>query len=77
MYDVLSTTICKYLGGRFEEACYGLISRHLSSYTKRQQEKYDFIVYSAHIFHKFLKIARAFADLDGSRDIEKKHVIGA
>jgi magnesium chelatase family protein len=33
--------------------------------------------YSARIFHKFLKIARTFADLDGSRDIEKKHVISA
>lgn len=41
------------------------------------QLAYDRYRYSARTFHKFLKLARTFADLDGSAKIRKQDVSGA
>jgi magnesium chelatase family protein len=44
---------------------------------KLLQMAYDRFKYSARIFHKFLKVARTFADLEESVDIRKQHVARA
>jgi len=44
---------------------------------KLLQLAYDKFRYSARTFHKFLKLARTFADLDGSATIRKQDVSGA
>jgi len=41
------------------------------------QLAYDRFHYSARTFHKFLKLARTLADLDGSPEIRKQDVSGA
>ncbi len=41
------------------------------------QMAYDRFKYSARTFHKFLKVARTFADMDGTENILKKHVAKA
>ncbi|SHJ86206.1 magnesium chelatase family protein [Dethiosulfatibacter aminovorans DSM 17477] len=41
------------------------------------QRVYDRYKYSARTFHKFLKVSRTFADLEGSVDIRKKDVMAA
>lgn len=44
---------------------------------KLLQLAYDRFHYSARTFHKFLKLARTFADLDGAPEIRKQDVAGA
>ena len=44
---------------------------------KLLQLAYEKFRYSARTFHKFLKLARTFADLDGSPEIRKQDVSGA
>jgi len=41
------------------------------------QKVYDRYKYSARTFHKFLKVSRTFADLEGSKNIRKKDVIAS
>lgn len=41
------------------------------------QKVYDRYKYSARTFHKFLKVSRTFADLEGSRNIRKKDVMAS
>ncbi|WP_454055579.1 YifB family Mg chelatase-like AAA ATPase [Clostridium sp. Marseille-Q7071] len=41
------------------------------------KKAYDIFKFSARSFNKFLKVARTFADLDGSKNIEKSHVVKA
>jgi len=41
------------------------------------QKVYDRYKYSARTFHKFLKVSRTFADIDGSKNIRKKDVIAS
>jgi magnesium chelatase family protein len=41
------------------------------------QLAYDRFKYSARTFHKFLRVARTFADMDESRDIRKEHITKA
>ncbi|AKN33464.1 magnesium chelatase [Clostridium carboxidivorans P7] len=41
------------------------------------EKAYDRFRYSARSFHKFLKVARTFADMDESENISKKHVAKA
>lgn len=38
---------------------------------------YDKFKYSARSFHKYLKVARTFADMEESENIRKKHIISA
>jgi magnesium chelatase family protein len=41
---------------------------------KLLQLAYDRFKYSARTFHKFLKVARTFADMDGSNNIRKQDI---
>jgi len=41
------------------------------------QLAYDKFKYSARSFHKYLKVARTFADMDGSSNIRKKDILFA
>jgi len=41
------------------------------------KKAYDIFKFSARSFNKFLKVARTFADLDGSKNIERSHVVKA
>jgi magnesium chelatase family protein len=41
------------------------------------QAVYDRYKYSARTFHKFLKVSRTFADLEGAKDIRKKDVMAS
>lgn len=38
---------------------------------------YDRFNYSARSFHKYLKVARTFADMEGSEKIRKKDILSA
>ena len=38
---------------------------------------FDRFKYSARTFHKFLKVARTFADIDGAENIGKRHIAKA
>jgi len=38
---------------------------------------FDKFKYSARTYHKFLKVARTFADMDGSKNISKLHIAKA
>lgn len=42
--------------------------------SKLFEKAYDRFRYSARSFHKFLKVSRTFADIDGSEKILKTHV---
>ena len=44
---------------------------------KLLQMAFDRFKYSARTFHKFLKVARTFADIDGAENIGKKHIAKA
>jgi magnesium chelatase family protein len=44
---------------------------------KLLQMAFDRFKYSARTFHKFLKVARTFADMDGSENISKRHIAKA
>lgn len=44
---------------------------------KMLQLSYDKFRYSARTYHKFLRLARTFADLDNSKNIRKEHIIKA
>ncbi|NMA48821.1 MAG: YifB family Mg chelatase-like AAA ATPase [Tissierellia bacterium] len=57
-----------------------LIKKHCIMEPESQkllQLAYDRFQYSARTFHKYLKVARTFADLDGSEKIRKKDVAAA
>lgn len=41
------------------------------------QGAYEKFKYSARTYHKFLRVARTFADMEGSKDINKSHIIKA
>lgn len=41
------------------------------------QLAYEKFKYSARTYHKFLRVARTFADIDGCKDIRKEHIIKA
>ncbi|MGB4440519.1 MAG: magnesium chelatase, partial [Sedimentibacter sp.] len=41
------------------------------------QLAYDRFSYSARSFHKYLKVARTFADMEGSDKIRKKDILSA
>jgi len=45
--------------------------------TKLLQKAYERFNYSARTFHKFLKVARTFADIEGVPYILKRHVAKA
>lgn len=38
---------------------------------------YEKFKYSARTYHKFLRVARTFADMDGEENIKKTHIIKA
>jgi len=38
---------------------------------------FDRFNYSARTFHKFLKVARTFADMDGAENLSKRHIAKA
>ena len=44
---------------------------------KLLQMAFDRYKYSARTFHKFLKVARTFADMDGSKNLSKGHIAKA
>lgn len=44
---------------------------------KMLQLSYDKFRYSARTYHKFLRLARTFADIDNSKNIRKEHIIKA
>ena len=44
---------------------------------KLKRHAYDRFKYSARTFHKFLKVGRTFADLEGSKGIRKKDIAAA
>ena len=44
---------------------------------KLLQMAFDRFKYSARTFHKFLKVARTFADMDGAENINKRHIAKA
>jgi magnesium chelatase family protein len=44
---------------------------------KLLQMAFDRFNYSARTFHKFLKVARTFADMDGAVNISKQHIAKA
>lgn len=41
---------------------------------KLLQMAFDRYKYSARTFHKFLKVARTFADMEGSKNLNKRHI---
>jgi len=44
---------------------------------KLLQMAFDRFNYSARTFHKFLKVARTFADMDGAENLSKRHIAKA
>ncbi|WP_443659463.1 hypothetical protein [Clostridium algidicarnis] len=44
---------------------------------KLLQMAFDRFKYSARTFHKFLKVARTFADMDGVQNVRKQHIAKA
>ena len=44
---------------------------------KLLQMAFDRFNYSARTFHKFLKVARTFADMDGEFNLNKRHIAKA
>jgi magnesium chelatase family protein len=56
-------------GAQIREYC--KLSKEVQGYVEKIFNKMDL---SARVYHRILKVARTIADLDGSPNIEKKHI---